>query len=53
MKEYNIDLNHVIRHYDVTGKTCPAPYVNNDKYKTSWTWTEFKNTLNTYNNMNK
>lgn len=24
MSEYNIDINHVIRHLDVTGKTCPG-----------------------------
>lgn len=24
---YGIDRNHVIRHYDVTRKTCPEPYV--------------------------
>lgn len=42
MKEYGIDLDHVIRHYDVTGKTCPNPYVLNNKRKTSWTWEQFK-----------
>ena len=30
MKEYNIDVSHVIRHYDVTHKTCPAPFVNDE-----------------------
>ena len=45
MDEYGIDINHVIRHYDVTGKICPAPYVNNDNYKTSWTWNQFKANL--------
>lgn len=29
MKKYNVPAGHVIRHYDVTGKTCPAPYVLN------------------------
>ena len=48
MKDYNIDINHVIRHYDVTGKICPNPYVKNNKLKTSWTWDEFKNKLITY-----
>lgn len=27
MKEYNIDADHVVRHYDVCGKNCPAPLV--------------------------
>lgn len=52
MDEYNIDIDHVIRHYDVTGKICPAPYVNNDNYKTSWTWNQFKENLISYRNNN-
>jgi N-acetylmuramoyl-L-alanine amidase len=31
MKKYNIDINHVCRHYDVTRKLCPAPFVNDPK----------------------
>lgn len=27
MKKYNISLDRVIRHYDVTGKICPRPFV--------------------------
>ena len=42
MRDHNIDIDHVIRHYDVTGKTCPNPYVLNNKRRTSWTWDEFK-----------
>jgi len=42
MEEYDIALDHVIRHYDVTGKICPNPYVLNNKRNTSWTWDEFK-----------
>ena len=30
MKIYNIDIKHVIRHYDETGKECPKPFLNND-----------------------
>jgi N-acetylmuramoyl-L-alanine amidase CwlA len=37
MKKYNIKIENVIRHYDVTGKLCPAPYINEVK------WTTFKN----------
>lgn len=48
MDEYGIDINHVIRHYDVTGKNCPAPYVSNNKHNTSWAWDEFKTTLANY-----
>lgn len=36
MQQYNIPISHVIRHYDVTGKLCPAYYVNESA------WTGFK-----------
>lgn len=42
MKNYNVPASNVIRHYDVTGKNCPAPYVaNNTKHK----WNDFKKQL--------
>lgn len=40
MKKYNIPEVNVIRHYDVTGKICPAPFVNN-----SAAWDNFKTRL--------
>lgn len=30
MKQYNIDIDHVIRHYEVTKKNCPRPLVGDD-----------------------
>ncbi len=36
MAKYGIGASGVIRHYDVTGKRCPAPYVSADK------WAELK-----------
>lgn len=39
MEKYNIDVDHVIRHYDVTGKICGNPYVYN---YTKHTWDDFK-----------
>ena len=39
MDKYNVPASHVIRHYDVTGKICPNPYVYNT---TAHTWEEFK-----------
>lgn len=48
MDEYGISFDHVIRHYDVTGKICPNPYVKNNNFKTSWTWNQFKNNLKQY-----
>ena len=42
MAKYNIPADHVIRHYDVTGKICPNPYVYNH---TQHTWEAFKAAL--------
>lgn len=39
MKKYGIAPDHVIRHYDVTGKICPNPLVYNH---TKHTWDQFK-----------
>ena len=36
MKKYDIDADHVIRHYDVNGKTCPAYWVDDKKWKTEF-----------------
>lgn len=38
MQKYDVDAEHVIRHYDVTGKICPNPYVYNH---TEHKWKEF------------
>lgn len=40
MVKYGIDSGHVLRHYDVTGKRCPAPWVDNPAE-----WMEFKKML--------
>lgn len=48
MDEYGISIDHVIRHFDVTGKICPNPYVKNNKLRTSWTWDEFTPSSKTY-----
>ncbi len=42
MKKYGIPADRVIRHYDVTGKICPNPYVYNH---TAHTWEAFKAAL--------
>lgn len=42
MRKYNIPIDHLLRHYDVTGKTCPAPFVHNNGYHGTWTWEFFK-----------
>lgn len=30
MKKYNVPINRVVRHFDVTGKNCPAYYVDSN-----------------------
>lgn len=37
MKKYNISIDNILRHYDVTGKNCPRPFVENEKI-----WLNFK-----------
>ena len=40
MSKYGIGPDHVLRHYDVTGKNCPAPWV-----LVPADWMEFKKML--------
>lgn len=42
MQKYNVPAECVIRHYDVTGKICPNPFVYNH---TKHTWFDFKDAL--------
>ena len=42
MEKYGVPAERVIRHYDVTGKICPNPYVYNH---TAHTWEAFKAAL--------
>lgn len=37
MEKYNIPITNVLRHYDVTGKICPEPYVRKGE-----DWLDFK-----------
>lgn len=37
MAQYGIGIDHVVRHYDVTGKVCPDPFVRDAS-----AWAEFK-----------
>ena len=40
MQRYGIDTEHVLRHYDVTGKRCPMPWVDDPAQ-----WAAFKDML--------
>ncbi len=46
MKKYNVPAERVIRHYDVTGKICPNPYVYNTG---TYTWDAFKKAISGQN----
>ena len=37
MKKYNISVDNILRHYDVTEKNCPRPFVENENL-----WLNFK-----------
>lgn len=45
MQEYKIDINHVIRHYDVTGKYCPGVIGWNADSGSESKWQNFKTLL--------
>ena len=34
MKQYNIPESNVLRHYDITHKLCPAPFIDESKWET-------------------
>jgi len=40
MQKYDISIENVLRHYDITGKLCPEPFVRNQVQ-----WLDFKNKL--------
>lgn len=39
----NLNTDHIIRHYDITGKECPLYYVNNEE-----AWIQFKKDVASY-----
>ena len=40
MHKYNVSIENVIRHYDVTGKICPRPFAEDESL-----WNDFKKRL--------
>ena len=48
MHRYGIDTGHVLRHYDVTGKRCPMPWVDDPAQ-----WDAFKASLSPEENTNE
>lgn len=45
MKQYKVDIDHIIRHYDVTGKSCPGIVGWNDNTGSSAKWLQFKKSI--------
>lgn len=45
MAKYNIPVENVLRHYDITGKNCPAPFVSDPAR-----WNDFRSKLVTVTN---
>lgn len=45
VKEYNLEVDDIIRHFDVTGKECPLYYVVNPDE-----WESFKDNVSSYMN---
>ena len=43
MDKYNIDIDHVVRHFDVTGKHCPVYFMSDAA------WETFKDRIRNYN----
>ena len=39
MEQYNVSIENVIRHFDVTGKICPAPLIEEKA------WSDFKSKI--------
>lgn len=36
MADYGVPKSRVVRHYDASGKRCPAPYCGNDTRNSKW-----------------
>ena len=45
MKKYNVDENHIVRHYDASRKDCPSAFHDNNWAR----WWDFKKKLNSTN----
>ena len=43
MNYYHLDMDHLIRHYDVTGKNCPKYFVEHEDR-----WEVFKDFVKQY-----
>ena len=55
MSDYNIPLSNVVRHYDITGKSCPGVvgWNNNNLYTTAGVETRTRNNSNEWENFKR
>lgn len=45
---YNIPLDHLLRHGDITTKNCPSPLKRDQGKGSNWTWDKFKSETEKY-----
>ena len=46
--QYNIPLDHILRHGDITTKNCPSPLKRDQGLGSNWTWSKFKEKVQAY-----
>lgn len=47
---YNLPIDHLLRHGDITTKNCPSPLKRDQGKGTNWTWDKFKQRTAQYMN---
>lgn len=50
MQEYDIPMENLLRHGDITTKHCPSPYIDNPGDGPNWTWEQFREKVAEYLN---
>ena len=48
---YNLPLDHLLRHGDITTKNCPSPLKRDQNKGTNWSWEKFKSKTAQYINV--
>lgn len=45
---YNLPMDHLLRHGDITTKNCPSPLKRDQGKGSNWTWNKFKSEVSKY-----
>lgn len=45
---YNLPMDHLLRHGDITTKNCPSPLKRDQGKGSNWTWDKFKSEVAKY-----